>query len=276
MGLRPLISYKGSFHVRVSLELQQPAVTKESEQLCDTLCVSRGFRHIYKGLCLNIMEQNTTYTKKYTHLPGFDHLLNRNCTCGGHPELMLDHVDDYFVRCKRCHKATWAHIHADCAVKDWNNGNTPCENVTSPEEDFFACSKEPVHYLALSKDVFFYDENLYDVCELILAIGDSLFHIRCLPSIPESDEYEFQRILSYNKDQYPFEIRSTDREALRFIRFEKDLSILRFQKGERPLLVTASDGSLMVGISHWDTEGNWLDFDNDRLLDPPIDTEKLP
>lgn len=48
----------------------------------------------------------------------------RACPCGGRPELIMDFVNDYEVRCTKCHDSTWAYMDLEDAIEDWQNGNT--------------------------------------------------------------------------------------------------------------------------------------------------------
>lgn len=56
---------------------------------------------------------------------GADRLLTRRCTCGGRGELLLDFVEDYFVRCRDCKVSTWSYMDAQDAIEEWNCGETP-------------------------------------------------------------------------------------------------------------------------------------------------------
>ena len=63
---------------------------------------------------------------------GCDRLLKKACSCGGHGELFLDHVNDYFVRCAKCKKATWSQMDVQDAIDEWNGGflNWDSNNIT--------------------------------------------------------------------------------------------------------------------------------------------------
>lgn len=61
-------------------------------------------------------------TAKYSRLCGVERLLKKPCICGGEGELFLDFVSDYFVRCAKCKRATWAQMTAQSAIDEWNGG----------------------------------------------------------------------------------------------------------------------------------------------------------
>lgn len=86
-----------------------------------------------------------TYTEKdekwfegrgFTHgdeiVPIGTHLL-KNCSCGGQPEIYLDGVDDFFIRCKKCHKSTYADMWFKVCADAWNKSNTPITALTDTE-----------------------------------------------------------------------------------------------------------------------------------------------
>ena len=49
----------------------------------------------------------------------------RTCRCGGRPELILDFVQDFEVRCQSCHTSTMAYMKMADAISAWENGETP-------------------------------------------------------------------------------------------------------------------------------------------------------
>lgn len=59
----------------------------------------------------------------FNHCDMYNHLLTRKCTCGGDPEMIIDFVADFEVRCSKCHLSTHAYIKPEDAVKHWNDGD---------------------------------------------------------------------------------------------------------------------------------------------------------
>lgn len=59
----------------------------------------------------------------YHHTPWYNDLLTRKCPCGGEPEVLMDFVDDFIVRCTKCHLSTHAHIEPEDAAAHWNSGS---------------------------------------------------------------------------------------------------------------------------------------------------------
>ena len=71
-------------------------------------------------------------------------------------------------------------------------------------------------------------------------------------------EYECRKILSSFEEPIHFIRKESEENSYRY---------LRFQIGNRPILVTAyEDKWIEVGLSHWNINDEWLDFDNNNLL----------
>ena len=52
------------------------------------------------------------------------HLLNR-CSCGGSPEIYIDHVADFFIHCSICCRAVAPNMCFAHAIEEWNS-ECPC------------------------------------------------------------------------------------------------------------------------------------------------------
>ena len=63
-------------------------------------------------------------------VPVGTHVLN-DCICGNRPEIYFNAVDDFFIRCPKCHTTTYANRFFKVCADDWNCGNTPIsiENI---------------------------------------------------------------------------------------------------------------------------------------------------
>ena len=135
------------------------------------------------------------------------------------------------------------------------------------EQEFLLRKDEPIEYIGIYKLDWLIDDNQLDCEGIIVAFSDKLYLIKSL-SIGE-DDYEF----FYYEFSQAYECRkilSSDKEPICFVRKEEkenSFRALRFQIGNRPILATAeADGLLTIGISHWDVNGKWLDFENNNLL----------
>ena len=135
------------------------------------------------------------------------------------------------------------------------------------EQEFLSRKKEPIEYIGIYELDWLMDDNQLDCEGIIVAFSDKQYLIKSL-SIGE-DDYEF----FYYEFSQAYECRkilSSDKEPIYFVRKEEEedsFRMLRFQIGNRPILATAeADGLLTIGVSHWDVNNEWLDFENNNLL----------
>ena len=135
------------------------------------------------------------------------------------------------------------------------------------EQEFLSRKNKPIEYIGIYELDWLMDYNQLDCEGIIVAFTDKQFLIKSL-SIGE-DDFEF----FYYEFSQPYDCRkivSSSDEPIHFIRKEEEedsFRVLRFQIGNRPILATAeADGLLTIGISHWDVNGKWLDFENNNLL----------
>ena len=135
------------------------------------------------------------------------------------------------------------------------------------EQEFLLRKKEPIEYIGIYELNWLMDNNQLDCEGIIVAFSDKQYLIKSL-SIGEDDYeffyYEFSQAYECKK------ILSSDKEPICFVRKEEEedsFRVLRFQIGNRPILATAeADGLLTIGVSHWDVNDEWLDFENNNLL----------
>ena len=59
----------------------------------------------------------------FNHCDMYNHLLTRKCSCGGDPEMLIDFVADFEVRCSKYHRSTHAYIGPENAAKHRNDGD---------------------------------------------------------------------------------------------------------------------------------------------------------
>ena len=135
------------------------------------------------------------------------------------------------------------------------------------EQEFLLRKKEPIEYIGIYELDWLMDDNQLDCEGIIVAFSDKQYLIKSL-SIGE-DDYEF----FYYEFSQAYECRkilSSDKEPIYFVRKEEEedsFRVLRFQIGNRPILATAeADELLTIGVSHWDVNDEWLDFENNNLL----------
>ena len=134
------------------------------------------------------------------------------------------------------------------------------------EQRFLSLTNEPIQYIGIYKLIWMLDETILDCEGIIVAYADR--RVLVTTGAGESDEYYF---VYYDVPQgcEDRKILSSFEEPISYVGmiYEDELCGMRFQMGDRPILVTICEqGYLMVGISHWDINNEWLEFDNNQLL----------
>ena len=135
------------------------------------------------------------------------------------------------------------------------------------EQEFLLRKNKPIEYIGIYELDWLMDDNQLDCEGIIVSFTDKQYLIKSL-SIGEDDydffyyefyqSYDCRKILSSNDEQIYFVRKEEEEDSFR---------VLRFQIGNRPILATADDeGLLTIGISHWDVNDEWLDFENNHLL----------
>lgn len=210
------------------------------------------------------------YNQNAEDLPikGFERHITRKCDCGGEPELMLDFDSDFYIRCSKCHKSTWATYELRSVIDDWNNNEIET-TIDTAAERFEKYIQEPVKYIALDERSVCYDENQWDCNEVVIAIGDAIFGITGQRVAEDQSDFKFGEWSDYNKKMRPYLVQSSEEEPISFVRIEREPgcdAVMRFNIGNRPILITAEEDGVMIGISHWGLDGEWLEFDNNVLV----------
>ena len=135
------------------------------------------------------------------------------------------------------------------------------------ENEFFSIAYAPIQYIGIYELNWLMDDNLLD-CEGIIVAFEKAKILISSKKLGEDDfdfvYYEFPQEYECRKILSSFE------EPIHFIRKESEENCyrcLRFQIGNRPILVTAyEDEWIDVGLSHWDINDKWLEFENNHLL----------
>lgn len=60
----------------------------------------------------------------FHRVDGLAEQIQRKCQCGGDPEMISDFVDDFVVRCKKCHISTMAFMKPEQAIEHWEQEDT--------------------------------------------------------------------------------------------------------------------------------------------------------
>ena len=134
------------------------------------------------------------------------------------------------------------------------------------EQEFLSMANRPINYIGIYELNWIMDDNLLDCDGIIVAFEDRKILVSSKMIVDEDcdfvyydfpEEYECRKILS------------SAEEPLRFIKKKENDSspTLRFQIGIRHILVVAYyDKWVDVALSHWDANDNFVEFDNNTLL----------
>lgn len=131
----------------------------------------------------------------------------------------------------------------------------------------------PIHFIALCYDAICYDVDLYDCVDLLVSIGEEFYRISTKQIDQDDADFVFHLCYEFDPEEFPRRILTTNEEPLRFIRREPEddaLPVLRFHLGERPILLTADIGEIMIGFSGEDVDGNQVIFDHEALLNDDL------
>ena len=201
--------------------------------------------------------EHHTRVRDYLPLAGCERLLQVRCHCGGEGQVLLDHVDDYVVRCQNCHASTYAHMRITDAVEEWNRGETPCVATTGMESLTACLQRKPLRYIAIADDYhWFLDDNLCDTDCLVLAFETSCFFLSCTRTHDEGTAFTATAVCDYNRELYPYEIHPSENGCLRFVEFESidDFAGMLLMLDDAELFISTDvDGTLTIGTGCDDT-----------------------
>ena len=138
------------------------------------------------------------------------------------------------------------------------------------EIEFLKTSNSHIQQIEVSDLLGLIDDNLLECKGIVVSFNDKKILIENKESSKDQYEFIYYKYAPSEREILTQKIVSTDDEKIIFIRIENEEDnspCLRFQIGNRPILVTATDEQiLMVGLSHWDTNDKWLDYENNILL----------
>ena len=114
----------------------------------------------------------------YVHANYYNDLLTRKCTCGGAGEMLCDFVDDFVVRCSRCHISTHAYIGPENAAAHWNTADdlmpSPLD-ILLDDVNGNLCGE--IVSIRLSDDYEFLTQQSCDCYAAVIEYTDKLFMI---------------------------------------------------------------------------------------------------
>lgn len=134
------------------------------------------------------------------------------------------------------------------------------------EQEFLLLTNQTIEYIGIYELDVIIDDNQLDSEGIIVAFEDGKILVKS-QAVGE-DDYEFS-YFSFENTYDCRKIISSPNEPIRYI-FKEDeensYRVLRFVIGERPILVTACEDFITIGISHWGLNDEWLEFENNNLL----------
>lgn len=136
------------------------------------------------------------------------------------------------------------------------------------EKEFLCRANSYVHQIEIDDSCWLLDDNLLDCAGIVVSFSDKKYFITGEEADDDFGQFIYYEYSDSEIELFPKKIISTEEERILFINFQKDIGgpELRFHIGNRPILVTAKADCLAVGISHYDVDGEWLEFDNNVLL----------
>jgi len=196
-----------------------------------------------------------------TPVLGCDRHIKHQCECGGKAEIFLDHVSDFFARCKNCHKATMANMALSKVIIDWNAGNTPCviDLISDNLEKYW---RGKIEYFAVSsRGINPISAQSCDFDSAIIKIDDALIHVEHRGANEDYGTFEFDNCSGYNPEFYSRKVIATPGEPITFLEEIREpdgtLTCVKFRYGDRFLFLYAFADNLTLTKSIVDLEGNF-------------------
>jgi len=202
-------------------------------------------------MIMNDIKGDETYMPYY-HLDKYDNLLKRKCVCGGNPQMILDIVQDYIVRCEKCHESTNAYMRLEGAVEAWDNNE--CTGPLDLLTDDLRKHLDNIRFLYVSVDELLEANNQGCECYgAIIDTGENLIYI-------EQNEYmqggciEFDKISGYNKEIHKYKV-DLSQEAFKLdkIKYYENgfVEAIKYKCGDMFLFIVALKNSLRITMSKY-------------------------
>ena len=135
------------------------------------------------------------------------------------------------------------------------------------EQEFLSMMDAPIRYIGIYELDWLMDDNVLDCEGIIIAFNNRRILVSSKEIGEETydfiyfecpDDYDCRKIVTYPDEQIVF-IKKRDEEYGRYLYFEL---------GKRPINVFAEYiRCVTVALSHWNLNDEWVDFENDNLLD---------
>lgn len=182
-------------------------ITKVLEEDISTRIYFDNFEMTLYKYHRNMLE-NFYYTVGYGYsgpVSCGDHLITRECQCGGKGKLHLDSRGDFYVRCEKCHRATYADFYIDEVLHEWNTG-AASHFVETGNDLFKYCVKEAnVSYVAIYNRGRYERKDNYYKCENIVVSFDNgeMFIVESQRVSKFCEGFSMKPITAYNQELWP-------------------------------------------------------------------------
>lgn len=197
----------------------------------------------------------------YCRFEEYDKLIKRKCLCGGNPKMILDLVQDYIVRCEKCHESTDAYMRMDDAVKAWerNECTGPLDLLTDDLERNISNIKQ----IYIDGEGFCKLNHYTFVCSFaIIDTGDLTIGVE---HDWNSGYIDFSEVCKFTKENYKSVIGTEESYKLDKIKYynNKNVEAVRYKSDESFLFIFGTEDYLFITKSKEDLfEKNQIDFPN--------------
>ncbi len=190
----------------------------------------------------------------YHHADQFNNQIKRKCECGGDPEMLIDFIDDFIVRCKKCHKATWAYIEPEDAIEHWDElwdqddeNRPPLELLIDDLEKSLAGE---VAYMAIAQeDADQINRQSCDCFEVVIVMRDRIL-LAEHEHHGEDGAIGFDKISNFNENRYGLRVVAPPNGIFKFVKvlYSEDGSVdgIKYLFGDHYVFIFASEYNLIV------------------------------
>ena len=137
-----------------------------------------------------------------------------------------------------------------------------------PQSEFLKRANEYVHQIEIVDLNWLMDDNLLDCGGIVVSFDDAKILIESRKKSDDEYGFVYYEYSPCDREILDKKIVSTEDEKITFFGFDDEnrkYPVLRFLFGDRRLLITADD-ILMVGLTHWGINGEWIEYENNIML----------
>lgn len=145
------------------------------------------------------------YPAPYSKVLGTERLIKK-CSCGGTGILDIDIVNDFGIRCDKCHKGTSANPCACDAIDEWNEIESLPIIGDYPKEEFERYRGKNICYIAVRK-MYINQIGFPRSCDtIIMEIEDKKFEIGSCYCGHGLYDFTIEEVCDFNTEMWPYKI----------------------------------------------------------------------